>query len=148
MIRNLFAASVLTFSASVLAAPQWTQVATGDPTPVYLDGNSVADVGSFRSLRVMRDYGASIDLGVSPETNTPMYVHRSVTLTYLADCTKGKIALHAWEMFSGSSGQGDLVWADRFRGKPAFVEPGSNEEGSALTTTCEKSSGPVAGLSE
>ena len=139
MIRKLLATSIIALSVSATAsAAEWVHVADVDASTILLDHSSIAAAGKFQSVQVLRNYDRLINLGSDPDTKELWYPHRSVQLSYLADCGAKKVALDAWQMHSGNFGNGDVVWADRFAGAPAFVVPSSSEESAALDNACAK----------
>ena len=138
MIRKLVIACSILFSASVSAAPNWIQVASTDAGRILLDRSSVARVGEFQSIRVLRSHNHLSNLGLDPITQEAWYPHRSVNLRYLADCCSGEVGFDAWQMYSGNLGDGEIVWADHVVGAPSFATPTSDEESSALEMACSK----------
>ena len=136
MITKFIAASTLIFSMSVVAAPEWVTVADSGEATVLLDLTSLAKTGELVSIQVLRNYDQLITLGNDPTTNEMLYPHRSVKLSYLANCESGKVSLESWQMFSGNFGTGETVWTDRELGTPAFMATSSPEESSALQAAC------------
>lgn len=138
MIRKLVIACSILLSASASAAPNWIQAASTDAGTILLDRSSVARVGEFQSIHVLRSHDRLINLGLDPITQEAWYPHRSVNLRYLVDCGSGKVGFDAWQMYSGHLGDGEIVWADHVVGAPSFATPESDEESSALEMACSK----------
>ena len=139
--RSLLAlAASLAITGTAAAGPNWLPIVIADAGSSYIDWNFGSAVGDQMTVRLMRSYTDSVDLGVDATTQEPLYTHRSVKVTYRVDCAKGTIAMDSWQMYSGNYGDGELVWADRQASTAAFVSPESVEEKFAVTNACNNSS--------
>lgn len=137
MIRKILAVSIVALTASTsVPAADWLHVAAVESGTISLDRSSIVETGNFQSIQVLRDYTRIITLGSDPDTKEAWYPHRSVQLSYLADCGTRTVAMEAWKMYSGNFGNGEIVWADRFTGMPTFAAPGTTEESAALNNAC------------
>jgi hypothetical protein len=136
MIRKLIAGLTLALTGSAFAAPQWVQMPNVDDMVTYVDRASVERVGGEVTVRVLRAYDKVVTLGNDPTTGADVYPHRSVKIRYVVDCNAGRIALDAWEMYSGNLGDGEVVWADQAPGRPSFYRASTVEESYALAVAC------------
>lgn len=137
MLRTLAAVAALTvLTTAQAAAPQWTPVADVKSSAAYIDRSSVTDISGGKSVWVLRNYAEIITLGLDPVTGEAWYPHRSVKVLYAVDCSAGRLALSAWQMYSGNFAAGEAVWADKHHGLPAYSAPASVEENAAVITAC------------
>ena len=137
MLRTLVTAAALTVATTAqAAAPQWTLVTDTSTSAAYIDRSSVADLSSGKSVWVLRNYAQSITLGLDPVTGEAWYPHRSVKILYAIDCGAGRLALSAWQMYSGNFADGEVIWADKNHGLPAYSAPASAEENAAFVMAC------------
>ncbi len=137
MFRHILAASALTLAATAQsAASEWMLVADAQQSAVYIDRLSVTSNANTKAVWVLRNYAETISLGKDPETGTPWYPHRSVKVLYAVDCKAGRVALGAWQMYSGNFANGEIVWADKHHGLPAFAAPAAAEETAAIDAAC------------
>ena len=135
MNRSLFIIAALSLSGAVQAgSPEWTVVADAKDSTAYIDRSSVLE--SDGAVRMLRNYDVTVSLGVDPATGMQLYPHRSAKVRYDVDCGAGRVALGNWQMFSGNFANGEIVWADRHHGLPAFTQPGTAEEIAALAAAC------------
>ena len=123
-------------STAAVAGPQWQQFSNADGALTFLDLNTKQAGPQMVQVRVMRSYDKPINLGKHPETGEAIYRHGSVKMTYTIDCAEGVLALVGWQMYSGSLGDGEVVWADNVSGQVAFDVPLSIDERFALTNGC------------
>jgi hypothetical protein len=140
MITKLLGTSALLVSIALSAAP------TANNDIALLEAAAVTTAGELVKVRVLRNYDDLVTLGDDPTTRQALYPHRSVALGYLANCEAGKVALDSWQMFSGNSGQGPTVWADRAEALE-FLPASSAEELAALRGACSLRAAAVAGAS-
>ena len=141
MIRVALTATLAAAAAAVIGtanadARRWNLVADAGVSAAYIDQGSVAALGDAKSVWVLRNYPQTIDLGSDPVTGDPWYPHRSVKVQYAVDCSKGLLALNAWQMHSGNFADGTVVWADRHHGLLAYAAPSIAEERAALAAAC------------
>ena len=137
MFRHILAVSALTFAATAHGGtPEWTLVADAQQSAAYLDRLSVTDDAGTKTVWVLRNYEETITLGNDPVTGSPWYPHRSVKILYTVDCTVGRVALGEWQMYSGNFANGEIVWADKHHGLPAYSAPGAAEEVAAIDAAC------------
>jgi hypothetical protein len=137
MFRHLLAASALSLAATAQsAAPEWTLVAEAQPSAAYIDRLSVTSNADTKGVWVLRNYAETISLGNDPVTGMAWYPHRSVKVLYTVDCMAGRVALGAWQMYSGNFANGEIVWADKHHGLPAFSKPFVAEETAAIDAAC------------
>ena len=137
MLRTLVTAAALAVVTTAhAAAPQWKLVADANASAAYIDRSSVTDSAGARSVWVLRNYAETLTLGLDPVTGAPWYPHRSVKVLYAVDCNAGRVALSAWEMYSGNFANGEVVWADKHYGLPAYAAPAAAEENAAIVAAC------------
>jgi len=126
-------------SVSAHAAPQWVELPNSVADVTFLDRSAIRAQGEFLDVNVLRNFDETIALGSDPVSGAAMYSHRSATLSYLVDCDNRKVALTGWKLFEGSFGNGNVVWADKNWGKPAFVNASLEESREIVTSACATS---------
>ncbi len=137
MLSRIITATALTLAtAAQAAAPQWTLVAGASTSAAYIDRFSVTEIAGAKSVWVLRNYAETITLGLDPVTGAPWYPHRSVKVLYAVDCGAGRVAVNAWQMYSGNFANGEIVWADKHHGLPAYSAPAAAEENAAIAAAC------------
>lgn len=135
--RAILASALLAASISATAAaPEWTVLDGNNADYTFFDSASFVKRGQFVEVDVLRNFNEVITLGNDPDTGEAMYPHRSVKLTYKVDCDKGATAMRDWKMFGGSFGNGEVVWADKSWGKPAFNSANDDETRAVVRSTC------------
>jgi hypothetical protein len=137
MLRPLIIAVALaTITTAHAAASQWSLVADASASATYIDRSSVTANPGGKSVWVLRNYAGTLSLGLDPVTGTPWYPHRSVKVLYAVDCNAGRVALSAWEMYSGNFANGEVVWADKNHGLLGYAAPAAAEENAAIVAAC------------
>jgi len=137
MLRTVVTAAAMAIATTAQAqAPQWTLVAEAGASGAYIDRSSVTDLSDKKTVWVLRNYAETINLGLDPVTGAPWYPHRSVKVMYSVDCSAGQVALSAWQMHSGNFANGEVVWADKHYGLPAYSAPVAAEESAAVVAAC------------
>ena len=134
--RSFLAVIAFALTASVHAAPQWVELPHSLADGSFLDHGSINTEGQYVDVEILRNYDETIDLGSDPISGKPMYIHRSVELTYAIDCESRKVALTGWKMFDGNFGNGEVVWADSNWGKPAFSNASDDETRAVMISAC------------
>jgi len=136
MRKSLVALYFALGSSAAIAGPQWQQFSNADGAMTFIDLNARPAGSQMLQVRVMRSYEKPISLGKHPETGVALYTHGSVKMTYAVDCAEGQLALVGWQMYSGSLGDGEVVWADNVSEQSGFGAPLSIDERFALTNAC------------
>ena len=124
-------------STVVTAAPaNWSFANRDSQGTSFVDVNSLSFANGAKSIQFLRNYDKSINLGVDPVTSIEWYPHQSVAITYEVDCTNNKFAMRSWKLYSGVDATGEVVWADKDHGYPAYTNATTDEEIAVLGAAC------------
>lgn len=134
--RTVIASLALATSVAANAAPRWVELPHSMADTSFLDHSSAVVNGKYVDVNVLRNFDDTIVLGSDPVTGKDMYSHRSVKLSYRVNCDSRKLSLTGWQMYDGNFGNGNVVWADANRGKPAYLAAVDDETRDVLISAC------------
>ncbi|UCH49082.1 MAG: hypothetical protein JSU95_04630 [Betaproteobacteria bacterium] len=125
-----------TMSLSAHAAGEWVALADSNSDTTFVNRSAINRDGQTVDVQVLRNFAETVTLGNDPETGTPMYPHRSVTLTYKVDCDANRLAVSEWQMFDGNLATGGLVWDQKNGADLGFIPAVNAEMYAVMRSAC------------
>jgi len=135
-LRIVMATLAAATSFGVQAASGWVALSGANSETTFINRSSIHTQGQFVDVEVLRDFAETVTLGNDPQSGTPLYTHRSVTLSYRVDCSTNTLAMSEWQMFEKNLGQGALVWNQNNVTGLAFLPAVDAEMHAVLRSAC------------
>jgi hypothetical protein len=136
IIRTMIAFFAAIVSFNVQAKTAWVALSGDNTDTTFVKPTAIAPDGQFVDVEVLRDHAETITMGNDSRNGSPLYPHRSVTLTYRVDCTTNTLAVAEWQMHGANLGQGDTVWKQQNRDGLAFLPAVNEEMRAVLNAAC------------
>lgn len=136
MLRSALAFSALTISSVVHAVPNWVALTDSMADASFIDRAASTSQQRYVDVEVLRNFDQTVVLGNDPASGDALYPHQSVQLRYRVDCGASKLAMTGWKMFDRKFAEGNVIWAIRNQGEPAFLDAVDDESRAVLRTTC------------
>jgi hypothetical protein len=137
-MNKLAAVALALLSTTAFANSDWIQIPSAGDGRAFLDRASFVETSGMTEVTVLRSYDELVTLGDDALTGDNLYPHRSAKVRYSVDCTAKKVGVGGWELYSGSLGDGKIVWADSESEFVVLTAPKSTEERLAFASVCSQ----------